>query len=130
MVSSESLIPSLPQDNTITPLANLLPIFALLVRKRSFSQCTLGNFSDSLSENATWTSLVRYGNSSENETWTQPFCMMLEGIDQPDPDRETDCPPEAGWALINMEGWVWRMFIVPVSLRLNHFWGLLRGKDR
>ena len=74
-----------------------------------------GNFSDDISTNATWTSFVRYGNSSENETWTQPFCRMISGIDQPDPDREQECPPEAGWALLTMEGWVWEMFIVPVS---------------
>ena len=40
---------------------------------------------------------------------------MVDSIEQPDPDREQDCPPEKGWALIMMSAWVYPMFIVPVS---------------
>ena len=29
--------------------------------------------------------------------------------------RESGCPPERGLAIVHMEGWVWEMFIVPVS---------------
>ena len=67
-----------------------------------------GYFIDSITKNATWTSVTRYGNSSESEEWTEPFCNMLEYIDQPDVNRNNDgCPPKSGWATIHMEGWVW-----------------------
>lgn len=29
--------------------------------------------------------------------------------------RESGCPPKRGLAIVHMEGWVWEMFIVPVS---------------
>ena len=40
---------------------------------------------------------------------------MISSIDQPNPNRERECPPEHGWAVLRMEGWVWEMFIEPVS---------------
>ena len=41
---------------------------------------------------------------------------MVDSIDQPDPRRKRECPPEKGFALISMSAWVMPMFIVPVSL--------------
>ena len=59
--------------------------------------------------------LAQYGNSTEHESGTQDFCDTMDSIDQPDPDREQECPPEKGLALIMMSAWVMPMFIVPVS---------------
>lgn len=40
---------------------------------------------------------------------------MIASIDQPNPNRERECPPEQGWAVVVMQGWVLEMFFVPVS---------------
>lgn len=79
-----------------------------------------GFFTSDISTNSTWTLTSRNTQSSEHEVWTQPFCRMIERIDQdPDLHKEQECPPKQGWALMVMEGWVMEMFIVPVSDALD-----------
>ncbi|MCJ1364601.1 Phosphatidylglycerol/phosphatidylinositol transfer protein [Acarospora aff. strigata] len=72
-----------------------------------------GTFLQNITNNATWHSFGRYGNATVNETWTQDFCKVVDSIDQPDPRRKRECPPEKGFALISMSAWVMPMFIVP-----------------
>ena len=71
-----------------------------------------GFFTASILENSTWTSTASHVNSSEAELWTRPFCTLVAGTDQP---HRHECPPEQGWGILKMEGWVWEMFIEPVS---------------
>ncbi|KAI9794423.1 MAG: Phosphatidylglycerol/phosphatidylinositol transfer protein [Peltula sp. TS41687] len=80
-----------------------------LTRELPFS----GTFLQDITDGATWTMLSRYGNSSEHESGTLDFCESIDSIDQPDRDRERECPPEKGDALITMSAWVMPMFIVP-----------------
>ena len=74
----------------------------------------LGTFLKNISNNATFTFSARYGNSSESETGTRDFCKCWDGISQPDPYRELECPPEKGFAYMTTSFWVMPMFIVPV----------------
>ncbi|CAF9936111.1 MAG: hypothetical protein HETSPECPRED_010016 [Heterodermia speciosa] len=98
-----------------------------------------GYFTTPILPNSTWTSTARYGNSTDSEIWTQPFCRLITVIEQ-DPsnqseerrtkrqnqrgvwnDRESEsgCPPKRGLAIVRMEGWVWDMFIVPGDYFFN-----------
>lgn len=43
------------------------------------------------------------------------FCNSMDSIDQPDPTRKQECPPEEGFGLVMMSAWVMPYFIVPVS---------------
>ena len=40
---------------------------------------------------------------------------MIASIDQSNPNRERECQPEQGWAVVVMQGYVLEMFFVPVS---------------
>lgn len=73
-----------------------------------------GTFLKNITDNATLAYTARYGNSSEFESGTLDWCKgFIDSIDQPDPHRQHDCPPEKGFGLIMMSSWVWPMFIVP-----------------
>ena len=76
----------------------------------------LGTFLRNITNNATFTFLAQHGNSSESESGTWDFCKTVDSIDQPIPGRKHECPPQKGFGLVMMSGWVWLMFIVPVSL--------------
>ena len=49
------------------------------------------------------------------------FRRSIDGIDQPDLNCRQECPPEKGFALIDMSAWVMPMFIVPVSTRSDEY---------
>ncbi|KAL9616660.1 MAG: hypothetical protein Q9160_008483 [Pyrenula sp. 1 TL-2023] len=71
-----------------------------------------GAFSKNLTANATWTLTARYADVLQNESVTWDFCDW-HNIEQPNPNRKTQCPPEKGFAFIKMFGYVMRMFIGP-----------------
>ncbi|KAI9753212.1 MAG: hypothetical protein M4579_005278 [Chaenotheca gracillima] len=72
-----------------------------------------GTFLKNITDNATLTFTARYGNSTEQETGTIDFCGSLDSLDQPDPDRKQECPPEKGFAFMSTSAWVMPMFFVP-----------------
>lgn len=74
-----------------------------------------GTFSQNLTTNATWTMTARHTDTPRNETGTWDFCAVPDSIEQPISNRKMQCPPEKGFALIMMSGWVVRMFIGPLS---------------
>lgn len=81
-----------------------------------------GSFSKNITNNATLSFSTHYGNNTEQEGDTVEFCGSMDSIDQPDPNRKQDCPPEKGFALIMMSAWVMPMFFVPVSLACTDRW--------
>ena len=104
-----------------------------------------GYFTSPILPDSTWTQTVNFINSTESETWTQPFCRMIDHIDQEpnavvspleverrgvgdggiesgglkDKRNDKGCPPNKGWATVWMEGYVWSMFVVPVSYSIS-----------
>ena len=89
---------------------------------------TPGTFLKNVTDNATLAYTARYGNSTESESGTMDWCKgFIDSIDQPDPHRQHDCPPEKGFGLIMMSSWVWPMFIVPVSFTLGGQVGFKTG---
>ena len=74
-----------------------------------------GTFSQNLTANATWTMTAHHAETPGNETGSWDFCDLPDSVEQPNPNRKTHCPPEEGFALIMMSGWVARLFIGPVS---------------
>ncbi|KAI9674952.1 MAG: hypothetical protein M1817_001358 [Caeruleum heppii] len=72
-----------------------------------------GTFLQNITTNATWTMSARGINSTETETGVWDFCHAVDSIEQPDPGRRRECPPEKGFALVKMSGWVMPMYIVP-----------------
>lgn len=121
-IHSHSLaVPCFPNSDfaishTIPPCTHLLPDYITIYPSLATTYSPLlGFFTSSILANSTWTSTARNNNSTESEVWTQPFCRMITSIDQAGSDHEQECPPKKGWAVVLMEGWVWEMFIVPVS---------------
>ncbi|PVH79809.1 hypothetical protein DL98DRAFT_589021 [Cadophora sp. DSE1049] len=59
-----------------------------------------GTFLQNITLNATWewTVDVQRGPDHGHESGIRDFCDVMGGIEQPDPHRGRDCPPEKGWA--------------------------------
>ncbi|KAI9708185.1 MAG: Phosphatidylglycerol/phosphatidylinositol transfer protein [Bogoriella megaspora] len=71
-----------------------------------------GNFSKDVPENSTLTFHGHAGNGT-GKTIDVDFCSVIDRIDQPDPGRKRQCPPEKGWALMTMSAWTHPLFFQP-----------------
>lgn len=71
---------------------------------------TIGTFLTDISDDPIWKWYARdlRDNSTNNPglSGTLPFCDIMETIEQPDPSREKECPPEKGFALISLHYYV------------------------
>lgn len=77
---------------------------------------SLGTFLSDISDHPVWNWYARE-NSTDNpgRSGAVPFCGIMENIEQPDVNRERECPPEKGFALISLHYYIpW--FVGEVSL--------------
>ncbi|KAH8688823.1 hypothetical protein BGW36DRAFT_392228 [Talaromyces proteolyticus] len=69
-----------------------------------------GTFLSDISDDPLWNYYARdlRDNSTNNPglSGTLPFCDIMESIEQPDPNREKECPPEKGFGLISLHYYV------------------------
>ncbi|MCJ1309552.1 hypothetical protein MMC25_003212 [Agyrium rufum] len=81
----------------------------------NFDLYIYGTFLEDLSENATftlWTNVsAEWGHDIKAYNDTRPFCYWHNDIEQPDPDKTQQCPPEKGFALLSTHGWFSRWFV-------------------
>jgi len=72
---------------------------------------SIGTFLSDISDDPTWHYYAQDVNAvSPGLNGTLPFCDVMETIEQPDVNREKECPPEKGFALISIHSyitWFW-----------------------
>jgi hypothetical protein len=68
---------------------------------------SLGTFLSDISDHPVWNWYARE-NSTNNpgRSGAVPFCGIMEHIEQPDVNREKECPPEKGFALISLHYYI------------------------
>ncbi len=67
----------------------------------------IGTFLEDISEDAKFDWYVYYNyNPTVGDNGKLAFCDIMETIEQPDPNRKKQCPPEKGWAMISIRTWI------------------------
>jgi hypothetical protein len=67
----------------------------------------IGTFLSDISDDPTWDYYVReIYSDSPGVNGTFAFCDAMEHIEQPDANRERECPPEKGFAIISIHSWI------------------------
>jgi hypothetical protein len=74
----------------------------------------IGTFLQNITANATFDWSVR-DDTLLGGSGTVAFCDVMDSIEQPDPHRQKQCPPEKGFAIMSAHIWDIKWFVGDVS---------------